>query len=64
VNIATRSGTNSYHGEVFDYLRNNYFDARNYFNRLGQRQSPFIRNNFGADGGGPIRRNKTFFFLS
>jgi hypothetical protein len=64
VNIATRSGTNGFHGEVFDYLRNNYFDARNYFNRLGQPQSPFIRNNFGADAGGPIRHDKTFFFLS
>jgi hypothetical protein len=64
VNIATRSGTNALHGEVFDYLRNNYFDARNYFNRLGQPQSPFIRNNFGADAGGPIRHDKTFFFLS
>ena len=61
VNIATRSGTNAYHGEVFDYLRNNFFDARNYFNRLGQPQSPFIRNNFGADAGGPIRHDKTFF---
>jgi Carboxypeptidase regulatory-like domain/TonB dependent receptor len=64
VNIATRSGTNGYHGEVFDYLRNNYFDARNYFNRVGQPQSPFIRNNFGADAGGPIRHDKTFFFVS
>jgi hypothetical protein len=64
VNIATRSGTNSLHGELFEYLRNNYFDARNYFNRVGVLQSPFIRNNFGADAGGPIRHDKTFFFLS
>ncbi|PWU08758.1 MAG: hypothetical protein C5B51_07355 [Terriglobia bacterium] len=64
VNIATRSGTNSLHGEVFEYLRNNYFDARNYFNRVGVPQSPFIRNNFGADAGGPIKHDKTFFFLS
>ena len=64
VNIATRSGTNSLHGEVFEYLRNNYFDARNYFNRVGVAQSPFVRNNFGADAGGPIRHDKTFFFLS
>ena len=40
VNIATRSGTNGYHGEVFDYLRNNYFDARNYFNRIAPAGSP------------------------
>jgi len=64
VNIATRSGTNTLHGEVFDYLRNNYFDARNYFNRVGIPQSPFVRNNFGADAGGPLRHDKTFFFLS
>ncbi len=64
VNIATNSGTNEFHGEAFEYLRNNYFDARNYFNRVGVPQSPFIRNNFGVDGGGPIRRNKTFFFLT
>src|SRR5215469_7485735 len=50
VNIATRPGTNQLHGEVFEYTRNNYFDARNYFNRVGvQPQSPFIRNQFGAD---------------
>ena len=35
VNVATRSGASAYHGEAFDYLRNNYFDARNYFNRKG-----------------------------
>jgi hypothetical protein len=64
VNIATRPGTNEFHGEAFEYLRNNFLDARNYFNRVGVPQSPFKRNNFGADGGGPIRKDKTFFFLS
>ena len=64
VNIATRPGTNSLHGEVFEYLRNYFFDARNYFNRIGQPQSTFIRNNFGADAGAPIWKNHTFFFLS
>lgn len=48
VNVATRSGTNSFHGEAFDYLRNNYFDARNFFNRKPSRQNSFIRNNFGG----------------
>ena len=52
VNVATRSGASTYHGEAFDYLRNNYFDARNYFNRKGtlpqNRQNQFIRNNFGG----------------
>jgi outer membrane receptor protein involved in Fe transport len=64
VNIATRQGTNSLHGEVFEYARNSWFDARNYFNRVGQPQSPFIRNNFGADAGGPIKKDRTFFYLS
>ena len=71
VNVATRSGTSSYHGEAFDYLRNNYFDARNYFNRSGplpqNRQNQFIRNNFGGALGGPlpfILKDKAFIFLS
>ncbi|MHB8753921.1 MAG: TonB-dependent receptor [Candidatus Acidiferrales bacterium] len=64
VNIATRSGTNRYHGEAFDFLRNNYFDARNFFNPVGQPQSPLNRNDFGGDVGGPIKHNKAFFFLS
>jgi hypothetical protein len=64
VNVATRSGANSFHGEAFDYLRNNYFDARNYFNRKPARQSSFIRNNFGGAFSGPIWRDRTFFFLS
>ncbi len=64
VNIATRSGTNGFHGEAFEFVRNDYFDARNYFNRKGVQQSPFKRNQFGADGGGPIFKNRTFFFVS
>ena len=64
VNIATRSGTNEYHGEGFEFIRNNFFDARNYFNPVGKPQSQFNRNNFGGDFGGPIKKNKAFFFLS
>lgn len=64
INIATRSGTNDFHGEAFDFLRNNYFDARNFFNPVGQAQSPLNRNDFGGDLGGPIKRNKAFMFLS
>lgn len=64
VNIATRSGTNDFHGQAFDFLRNNFFDARNFFNPKPQAQSPLNRNDFGGDLGGPIRRNKAFFFLS
>lgn len=70
VNIATRSGTNAFHGEAYDYLRNQFFDARNYFNPqftvsgTHVRQSQFIRNQYGGDLGGPIRRDHTFFFAS
>jgi hypothetical protein len=70
VNIATRSGSNEYHGEVYDYLRNDFFDARNAFNRVTTSTgapnpiAPFKRNQFGADFGGPIKKGKTYFFLS
>ncbi|HEX2662458.1 MAG TPA: TonB-dependent receptor [Candidatus Acidoferrum sp.] len=64
VNIATRSGTNDFHGELFDFVRNNAVDARNFFNPTSVPQSPFRRNNFGAAAGGPIRRNRAHFFAS
>jgi hypothetical protein len=64
VNIATRSGTNGFHGEVFDFLRNSAMDARNFFNPVGVTQSPFKRNNFGAAVGGPIIKNRAHFFAS
>jgi hypothetical protein len=65
VNIATRSGTDAFHGEAYDYLRNNWFDARNAFTRRGVSPiDPFKRNQFGGDFGGPIHRGTTFFFLS
>jgi hypothetical protein len=65
-NIATRSGSNDLHGEVFDYFRNNALDARNFFNVAKSNsgsalsQSPFKRNNFGAALGGQSRRTKHF----
>ena len=65
VNIATRSGTNQVHGEVYYFLRNNAMDARNFSNPSGiQPQSPFRRNQFGADGGGPLKKDRSFLFLS
>lgn len=70
VNIATRSGTNQVHGEAYNYLRNQFFDARNYFNRqftgngAHVRQSQFIRNQFGGDLGGPLWKDHTFYFAS
>jgi hypothetical protein len=65
VNIATRSGENVWHGETYEYLRNDFFDARNFSNPAGlQPQSQFVRNQFGGDGGGAIIKNKLFVFLS
>src|ERR1043166_6514068 len=64
VNIATRSGTNQWHGEMYEYLRNNAMDARNFTNPKGIPMAPFKRNQFGGDGGGPIRKDHTFFYLS
>lgn len=63
VNMATRSGSNSYHGEAYEFFRNNALDARNFFNPVGVLQNPFKRNQFGADFAGPIVKNKVFFFL-
>src|SRR6202049_4001101 len=63
VNIVTKSGTNDFHGDVFEYFRNNALDARNYFNTVGQPQAPFHNNQFGGSIGGPIRKDKTFFFV-
>ena len=64
VNIATRPGTNALHAEAYDYLRNNFFDARNFSNPIGIAQAPFRRNQFGGDAGFPIRKDTTFLFLS
>ncbi|NUQ30758.1 MAG: TonB-dependent receptor [Acidobacteriaceae bacterium] len=64
VNVSTRSGTNQFHGEAFEYLRNEALDARNYFNPKGQRIAPLKRHNFGGALGGPIWKEHTFFFAS
>ena len=58
--IVTRSGTNQVHGSAYEFLRNNDFDAPNYFDQGSA--PPFQRNQFGAALGGPIQRNKTFLF--
>jgi hypothetical protein len=60
VNAITRSGSNAYHGDVYEFLRNSALDARNYFDAATI--PPFRRNQFGAAGGGPIRKDHTFFF--
>lgn len=64
VNIATRSGANDFHGELFEFLRNDALDARNFFNFTSGEPPPFKRNQFGGHLGGPIIRNRLFFFFS
>ena len=70
VNLATLSGTNEFHGELFEFFRNSALDARNFFNPIlttsgkFNPQAPFKRNDFGASFGGPIKKNKVFFFLA
>ena len=60
VNAISRSGSNGFHGDVYEFLRNNFFDARNYFN--SGPNPPFRRNQFGGAAGGPIIKDRTFFF--
>ncbi|HZQ52346.1 MAG TPA: TonB-dependent receptor [Bryobacteraceae bacterium] len=60
-----KSGTNQFHGTLFEYLRNNVLDANDFFaNRAGLRKPPLRRNQFGATLGGPVLRNRSFFFVS
>jgi hypothetical protein len=61
VNLSTKSGTNRLHGTAFEFLRNEALNARNFFAPTGT-QPTFRRNQFGGVAGGPIRRNRTFFF--
>jgi outer membrane receptor protein involved in Fe transport len=63
----TKSGTNTFHGTVLEYFRNNAMDARNFFDPAGpggQPQAPFHNNSFGGSFGGPIIRDKTFFYVN
>ena len=79
VNIATRSGTNDFHGELFEYFRNDAFDARNFFDFTSRKAHPFKRSQFGGSVGGPVflprfgetddpflyrGRDRTFFYFS
>jgi len=70
VNIVTRSGTNELHGSLYEFNRNSFFDARNYFNTKFQSdgvpnpQSRFNNNNFGGSLGGPIVKDNLFFFFA
>jgi hypothetical protein len=64
VNIVTKSGTNALHGSAIEYFRNNALDARNYFNPTSNPKAQFHNNQFGGSLGGPIVKDKTFFFLN
>src|SRR5579859_7829484 len=64
VNIVTKSGTNAIHGSAYEYFRNNALDARNFFNPVGNPQNAFHNNQFGFSLGGPLVKNKTFWFAS
>lgn len=63
VNIVTKSGTNAFHGDAFDYFRNDALDARNYFDASPAPKAPFHNNQFGGSLGGPIIKDKAFFFV-
>ena len=62
VNVVSRAGTNQLHGSFYEYIRNDAFDARNYFDPAGQPIPKYQRNQFGGSIGGPIRKNRAFFF--
>src|SRR6267142_1006193 len=62
INIVTRTGTNQFHGTAYEFLRNNVLDARA-FNQMDS-SNHLVRNNFGGSLGGPIIRNKAFFFVN
>ncbi len=65
VNVVTKSGSNSLHGSAFEYFRNSDLDAADFFtNKAGAAKNPLHRNQYGATLGGPIKKNRTFFFGS
>jgi Carboxypeptidase regulatory-like domain len=64
INIVSKSGTNQFHGNVYNYFRNERLDARNTFAAAQQKDPPFKRNQPGFTFGGPIRKDKTFFFAA
>lgn len=64
ISAITKSGTNQFHGSVFEFIRNSALDAKNYFDSASAPIPPFKRNQFGAEIDGPIFRDKTFFMAS
>jgi hypothetical protein len=64
MNIITKSGTNNYHGELFEFFRNDALDAKDYFQPAGTSNAPLKLNQFGGNFGGAIIKNKLFFFVN
>ena len=64
VNIVSKTGSNTFHGSVFGYFRDDIFDARNAFDFTPDGKAPFDRQQYGGSIGGPILKDKTFFFTS
>jgi len=64
INVVTKSGGNSFHGSVFEYLRNDRLDAANFFDNIIGQKTPLRLNQFGGSIGGPIKGNRAFFFFS
>ena len=64
IDVVTRSGTNQIHGGLYEFNRVNALAARDYFNASPDPQNPFVRNQFGASLGGPIKKDQTFFFVN
>ncbi len=64
IEAVTKSGTNHFHGDAFEFLRNQFFNAKNYFDNPGERIGAYKKHDFGGTLGGPIIKDKTFFFFS
>ena len=64
INAVSKSGGNALHGDLYEFLRNSVFDAKNYFDNPQQPIPPFKRNQFGASLSGPIRKDQVFYFAN
>jgi len=64
IDVVTRSGTNNLHGDAYWFGRYNALGARDFFNRAPDAQDPYVRNQFGFSAGGPIKKDRTFFFFN
>ena len=62
IDVVTKSGTNAFHGAAYEFLRNSALDAKNFFDKPQDKIPPFKQNQFGGAIGGPIKKNRTFFF--